>query len=950
LEFPKTQTFAMTFQAADGAPAALTALLGEDAAELEMEISERMLNVIASQGIDVQLEPREFLRSVFAAHGRVITEEEIDLVLNQFTVMHYGPPEDDGGGAAPRSVARLGDGGRVCVVRRTNRNRKLENLNMTGGMVTAAEETKLFKDAAGLGPVGSAEKVNLEVGENLPALAFGSAHSVFYSSAEAGLESMRQHALMTAAMLLRLNENIEKGEKLLATQRAVMEAEAAATAMPAGPVPMTGSFRALMNQNKMLLETYAVGVSGWLSGIYLPKITACLMTAVTRPQSRVKAQSLLAKLDSIAAKLEEDEELSDDVLDELDATHAAVYAEIRRAGLTATLSKQMRGGFSASQKREDHQHSKFVTASLREELYYFIATAPMNVGRRVTLNQYPLPRMLVAAERFLDSDVCGTVDAFREGAGHMHALLPPDMTTGTAAFAPGDQFDTGGSIQNITGKTLRPEKTGSGVEEAEAVLRAPHKTQDHRHHELLMAAYEELDAAEGSKVKLNILDPSRSNVDRATLREQATQRGRVSTTEAADFVRQGNFMYLTERAPAGVPRGLLPKDARVSPHSGVYAPSVGTLLPSRPSWMRSPVTAEDMDNGVLALMHRGRMGGRMGGDAFEEEEEEELAASSASAAAAAARDSEEEGGGAAAASSSLRGDAARARAAAAAALDDEEEGGGAACAASSPSRHRVRVPARAAAADGEEEEPAVVNKKRSRRVQFEEEDEEEEEEEEEEDNDFVRRKKGKSKVKRPRAASNPRRQAAPPPSRAAAAPRRRMAATLGVRDEGDDDIPSARVPAAAGAGLPRRSQLSERSSRLLSMIRTRGGGMSMNVPSCPPGADDDEEHAPAATGVIPSLLSCGLPSIFTVGKDGEIAPSVIPSLRTFGGSAAAGGSSEAPDLASKLLNMAVLSNLQTFANKNPLNSALLSAFVDSFRAEGGDDDDGPALGDDFADI
>ena len=596
----------MTDQAALGVPAHILAQFESHEATSDLVVSAATESLLLAQGLNLELEPRAFLREFFKAHGRSISDDDIDLILDQYTVVPY--VGDDGaaaaGGGAP-TVGRLADGRRITVIRKTNRNRKLEALNMTGGLVEAAEETKRFKDAAGLGDASTPEKMNLERGESLPPLAFGSAHSVFFDSADAAINAMSQHALMAAAMVSRMSSNINKAKELVATQRRAAEIEASVTGVPAGDLPMTGALRAIMNQNKMLLETFTIGASSWLSGIYLPKITACLMTANTRPQSRVKAQTLLAKLDAVASKLNDDEDLPEDVLDELEEAHAAVYAEIRRAGLTAALTKQMRGPFSSFQKREDHQHARFVTAALREELYFFLATGPMSIGRRITLQQFPLPRMLVAAERFLDADVNGTVDAFREGLGHISALLPPDPLLGPSVFQ-GDQFDTGGSIQNVTAKTLRVERTGAGVEEAEAALREPGKTQTERHSALVERGFEDLAAADASSLKLNVTDTSRTNEDRAELRERATQRDRVSATESADFVRSGNFVFVTDAAAAGAPRSIKTLHGRTSIHHGLHAPAVvgNVLEPKRSEWMDASLPTEDIEAAVGAMLKR----------------------------------------------------------------------------------------------------------------------------------------------------------------------------------------------------------------------------------------------------------------------------------------------------------------------------------------------------------
>ena len=876
----------MTDQSMAGVPAHILEQFASHEAVADLELPKVVTDLLSSQGLDLELEPRKFLEEFFKAHGRSISDDEIEAILDQYTVVPYVGEDDGaaaaaggGGGDAP-SVGRLADGRRITVVRKMNRNRKLEALNMTGGLVEAAAETKRFKDAAGLGDAVGPEKMNLEAGERLPPLAFGSAHSVFFDSAEAALEAMKQQALVAAAMVTQLSKNVEKAKEVLETQRRALEIEAYVTGAPVGEVPMTGAFRAIMNQSKMIHETYAVGVSSWLSGIYLPKIISCLLAANTRPQSRLKVQTLLAKLDALSSKLgDDDQDIPDELIDELDAAHAAVYAEIRRAGLTAALTKQMRGPFSSFQKREDHQHARFVTASLREELYYFIATGPMSVGRRMTLHQYPLPRMLVAAERFLDADVNGTVDAFRTGMGHVYALVPPDA--GAAGSFTYDQFDTGGSIQNITGKTTRPERTGAGVEEAEAALRAPGKTQVQRHAELEAHAWGELGAAEASSLKLNITNTDRSNADRAELREKATQRARPSGTEPADFVRAGNFVYVTEKAGAGVARSLKPIHARTSIHHGLHAPAVhgDVLVPARGEWMDGSLGTDVLEASVAAMLKARHAPaavehGASPSPAPVDEPEIDI-------------------------SEKKRGVEERPE-------DSDNED-------AAPKRTRRTV---TFADDDDDEDAAPLIPPASK-----------DDDEDDDDAGFVRKPKGKSKR-----------------SRAPAAPRgRRMTRTLGVREDDDDEDAVAALPPEPAAVPPPRvplrtglrggsGQLTSRGARALA----RCDGTLIPPPNIP-AVDDESVTKLVEARLIPGLMSAtGVKSISEF-MDRNAAVCSMLSL--------SGSKSTAGAIQSSLINRAIVNNLVSFAKSAPVNSALLGSFLATFT----DVDplmDGPALGDD----
>lgn len=521
-------------------------------------------------GLSLDMSPKDLLDKLNEQADAKLSDLEISKVLSSF----------QSSTESSSVAARVVDGKPINSIRKCNRNQKLESLNLCDGVAAAEAESKIFRDAAGLMHVTKAEKMNLEPNQSLPPLSFGAANAVFFDEALPALEAMKQQAAMAMALAASLAANVKKAEALIDSQRNMLQ-----QVKHDETIPMTGGLRALMNQNKMKLETFAIASASWLSGVYLPKIAMCLLTSKVRPQARIKSENFLAKIDAVLSSLKQDQDPEEAIVQQLDEAHAQIFAELQKAGLTAALINQKRGGFSGLQKREDHAHTKFVTACLREQFFFFIATAPLQqIGRRITRKQFPLPRLLVGVERFLDTDSNGTVDAFREGNGSFEAFLPPMLMSSLDLTR--DQFDGGGSISIITHKTLRLEKTGVGVQEAEAAL-ASNEPHEVRHAKLLEQAQEELQQAEKSTVPLNITDTSRTNEERAFNRELATERAQEDTAERADFVRENSWVFVTQKVAGETQRDLLAKDARVSPYAGIHAPRIAQLTPSLPTWMDS---------------------------------------------------------------------------------------------------------------------------------------------------------------------------------------------------------------------------------------------------------------------------------------------------------------------------------------------------------------------------
>jgi hypothetical protein len=504
-----------------------------------------------SLGVNLNQIPQEFIRSLGITSGYFLSDSEIQNVLNSYT---FESNTNSRKGELKAVKVRKDD-----KERKTNRNRRLETLNLVDGLYSAAQETQSFYDAAGLRKNVAAEKMNLEPNQPLHPLGFGAANALFFDEAKDAISAMEHQAAMASALAYQLNLNVQRAKQLISVQSTVSQIQSSNTS-----VPMSCGLRSLMNQSKMKLETFCIGASSWCSGMYLPKLTMCLNTAMYRPQARSSCQTLLKKLDAALIQLDKEQELDDSFVKSLDEAHAGLYNELRRSGLVAVLSKQMRGAFGARQKREDHQHSIFVTASLREQLYYYISTAPMQIGRRMCDTQFPLPRLLVAAERFIDTDVNGTVDAFRLGGASN--FIPPNPMEGPQVFEQ-EQFDGGGSISLLTCKTLRPEFTGIGVKETEYNLET-------KANNLVELGKQELQNASKVKFQLNILNTSRTNEDRCFNRELSTNRDKEHTGEKVDFIRQGSWIYITEHAPVNVARELVSSSNKISPFSEIHATSI----------------------------------------------------------------------------------------------------------------------------------------------------------------------------------------------------------------------------------------------------------------------------------------------------------------------------------------------------------------------------------------
>jgi len=268
---------------------------------------------------------------------------------------------------------------------------------------------------------------------------------------------------------------------------------------------MTNLLWHYMNEHKKICETVAISTSSWCGGIYIPKPTALLVTHSARPTSFAITKSFLQTIDNLFPKIVNDKLTAKD-LDLLNEEHAKFFSTIRQAGVAGALLKQFRGAFSSSQKREDHQHTVFVTAALREQLIYFLTTAPMAFERRVNLQHFPLPRLLVSVERFLNMDANLTVDAFRRG---FSSLISGEIDEGCHTI--------------MTHKSLRVEEEGTGSKEAlESLARGGGGGAGAGAGGLHSMATEELERAKSSRVKLNIL-LDRTDLERSELRFGAVE-------------------------------------------------------------------------------------------------------------------------------------------------------------------------------------------------------------------------------------------------------------------------------------------------------------------------------------------------------------------------------------------------------------------------------------------
>jgi hypothetical protein len=215
----------------------------------------------------------------------------------------------------------------------------------------------------------------------------------------------------------------------------------------------------------------------------------------------------------------------------------------------------------------------------------------MQIGRRMSDSQFPLPRLLVAAERFIDTDVLGTVDAFR--AGGIQTFIPPNIMDGPQIFQQ-EQFDGGGSIGLLTCKTLRPEFTAVGVKEAEDNLQSQTKN-------LVSLGEEELKKAASQTYSMNITTTTRTNEDLCNIREMATERDKDSNAEKSDFVRQGSWIYITDHAPTNIARELKSSNNKISPYSEIHASSIpgNFILPQSHSLPNSSSSSSNITSSGL---------------------------------------------------------------------------------------------------------------------------------------------------------------------------------------------------------------------------------------------------------------------------------------------------------------------------------------------------------------
>jgi hypothetical protein len=367
-----------------------------------------------------------------------------------------------------------------AATKKTNLNGKLQEVNDADK--NSALKWPTYQDVGGVLEYKSFESM---MAEEMPAEGYSSALPIFHDGAS-GLHALETQVDALDLALRAAKANLKKA-RLLKEEN------------------MTNMLWHLMNEHKKIVETVAISTSSWCGGMYIPKPAALLVTHSARPASFSISKSFLQSIDRLFPKIKDGTINAEDVRF-LDEEHAKFFSTIRQAGVAGALLKQFRGAFSSSQKREDHQHTIFVTAALREQLIYFLSTAPMAFERRVNLQQFPLPRLLVSVERFLNMDANLTVDAFRRG---FSSLISGEIDQGCHTI--------------ITHKSLRVEEEGTGSKEAlESLARGGAGAGAGAGAGLSDLACQELERAKSSKVKLNIL-LDRDDLERSQLRFGAVE-------------------------------------------------------------------------------------------------------------------------------------------------------------------------------------------------------------------------------------------------------------------------------------------------------------------------------------------------------------------------------------------------------------------------------------------
>ncbi len=264
-------------------------------------------------------------------------------------------------------------------------------------------------------------------------------------------------------------------------------------------MPLEGSMRDLVVRANELVTNACIVGDGMTGAMRVPDAITMLMTTRLNPAGsdcgREVAQPLLKELDAIL-------EGGDDVA-MFGSALDKYWSRLKESGLLLSLVKEQ-----GKDKGKSNPHLMGVLAAFREQLFMACATAPMQVMRRTSVEQYALPDCLEAIVRM---HTLGPQRALELAAEMGCSCLFPSSLEGSLDVPQKRQMTGGGMCSMMTIKTAIKEDSTS-----QSALQA---------HENIVAKRAAILPKEARKRALKAEDA----LELAEIKAEATERSRKRT-------------------------------------------------------------------------------------------------------------------------------------------------------------------------------------------------------------------------------------------------------------------------------------------------------------------------------------------------------------------------------------------------------------------------------------
>ena len=537
-----------------------------------------VLQDMSQAGLDWNAPTQEFLAQMALLSGNDVTAIGQTIFTN-YPVMDVPQQEE--------MIKRVGkDIATRLKYNKTNKLQSIEKIDVTGDTLEAKMDTQMYKDAAG-GRLFPTENVTGGTGYTMDPLAGGCMNAFFHPTGASVATTLDAAAQMFEAMAQRMRFFASEAQMHL-----ILESKTGETGVSA---PMRG----VMNQAKMCTETMALASTSYTGGMFLPKTAATFMVNRNMPATSAKFQKFYAALERITQRMNREDltglsdeealkkiELTDKEEDDLNEDTDNVWGELRRAGLAMAMAKQFRGG-SGKKIVKEHEHYKFLMASLRAQAWNFAIAAPLQVARRCGADRWLMSQNMVAMERLMHCSATTTAMLTIQDTNVSLMKLFPAAPFQPYSFTL-NQEDNGGEAVLVTTRTVLRHEKGLplGCEEAMEALNAPDAVSA-----IQQLTEQALQGSYGEDTEMQRLAEKTAETQRAKAAQDS---------EAVEFVREGIVLRIVEKGTPGTPRRLVKQHHTVTPFLHQRAPPAvgGVVTPQNEgvdySWMAAGGSAETL--------------------------------------------------------------------------------------------------------------------------------------------------------------------------------------------------------------------------------------------------------------------------------------------------------------------------------------------------------------------